>query len=347
MNIYEQQASNKRTTMVLLGAFLLLFLALGAGFDYFYLSFDPVGAEPTYVLNAQGYYEATNTSPQPIPYGTIAALLFGAIMVLNSVFNGPGMVLRSTMARRAVSTDPAEKQFLNVVREMSLAAGLPPPDAYVVPDPDANAFATGFSPGNSVIAVTEGLLRSLDREELQAVVAHEMSHIRNYDMRVMTVAAALMGAISLISDFAGRSMRYGGRMRGRSSGGGRGGKGGGPLVLVLFAVWVLLVIFAPLFSRILAMAISRQREFLADASAAELTRNPLGLVSALEKIRASVTPTRAINNGVAHMCITDPRGSLIEEKSGFAADLLATHPPMEKRILALKMMAYQKAPAGA
>ncbi|HNT96873.1 MAG TPA: M48 family metallopeptidase [Elusimicrobiales bacterium] len=346
MNIYEQQTSNKRTTMALLGAFFLLFLALGAGFDYFYLSFDPVGAQPTYVMNAQGYYEAANTSPQLVPYGTIAALLFGAIMVLNSVFNGAGMVLRSTMARRAVSADPAEQQFLNVVREMSLAAGLPAPAAYVVPDPDVNAFATGFSPENSVIAVTEGLLRTLDREELQAVVAHEMSHIRNYDMRVMTVAAALMGAIALVSDFAGRSMRYGGRGGGRSSGGGRG-KGGGPLVLLLFAVWILLVIFAPLFSRMLAMAISRQREFLADASAAELTRNPMGLVSALEKIRAAVNPTRAINNGVAHMCITDPRGSLIEEKSGFAADLLATHPPMEKRILALKMMAYQKAPAGA
>jgi heat shock protein HtpX len=346
MNIYEQQESNRRTTMVLLGAFLLLFLALGAGFDFFYLSFNPVAGEPSYKLNAAGYYEVHNARPQMIPYGTIVALLFGVLMVLNSVFNGPAMVLRSTMARRAVSTDPAEKQFINVVREMSIASGVPMPATYVVPDADANAFATGFSYDNAVIAVTEGLLRNLNREELQAVVAHEMSHIRNYDMRVMTVAAALMGAISLISDFAGRSMRYGGRTRVRSSGGGRG-KGGGPLVLILFAVWILLVVFAPLLSRILAMAISRQREFLADASAAELTRNPMGLVSALEKIRSSVQPTRAVNNGVAHMCITDPRGSLIEEKSGFAADLLATHPPMEKRILALKMMAYQKAPAGA
>ena len=112
-------------------------------------------------------------------------------------------------------------------------------------------------------------------------------------------------------------------------------------MLVLFAVWMLLVVLAPLISRMLAMAISREREYLADASGAELTRNPLALVSALEKIRAAVMPTYAINNGVAHMCITDPRGSLIEEKMGFAADLFATHPPMEKRILALKVMAYQ------
>ncbi|MDQ7773728.1 MAG: M48 family metallopeptidase [Elusimicrobiales bacterium] len=347
MNIYEQQESNRRTTMVLLGAFLLLFLAVGAGFDFFYLSFNPVAGEPSYKLNAAGYYEVHNARPQMIPYGTIGALLFGLVMVLNSVFNGPGMVLRSTMARRAVSTDPAEKQFINVVKEMSIASGVPMPQTYVVPDQDANAFATGFSYDNAVIAVTEGLLKNLNREELQAVVAHEMSHIRNYDMRVMTVAAALMGAISLISDFAGRSSRYGGRARVRSSGGGRSGKGGGAAVLILFVVWLFLVVVAPLLSRMLAMAISRQREFLADASAAELTRNPMGLVSALEKIRASVQPTNSVNNGVAHMCITDPRGSLIEEKSGFAADLLATHPPMEKRILALKMMAYQKAPAGA
>ena len=112
------------------------------------------------------------------------------------------------MARRAVSTDEKEKQFLNVVAEMATAAGMKPPTAYVVPDADLNAFATGISPENSVIAVTEGLLSSLNRQELQAVVAHEMSHIKNYDMRLMTVAAALMGAIALISDFAGRSMRY-------------------------------------------------------------------------------------------------------------------------------------------
>ncbi len=344
MNIYEQQESNRRTTMVLMGVFLLLFLAVGVGFDFFYLSFNPVAAEPSYKLNAAGYYEVYNTRPQMIPYGTIGALLFGVIMVINSVFKGPAMVLRSTLARRAVSTDPAEKQFINIVKELSIAAGLAPPGTYVIPDQDANAFAAGFSHDNAVIAVTEGLLRSLNREEIQAVVAHEMSHIRNYDIRVMTVAAALIGSISLISDFAGRTMRYGGRPRGGSSGG-RVGRGGGAAVAVLFLVWVSLVVLAPLLSRILAMAISRQREFLADASAAELTRNPMGLVSALEKIRAAVRPTAAINNGVAHMCITDPRGSLIEEKSGFAADLLATHPPMEKRILALKMMAYQRAPA--
>jgi heat shock protein HtpX len=246
------------------------------------------------------------------------------------------MVLRSTMARRARSSDPDEQQFLNIVTEMSLASGLPKPQAYIVPDMDLNAYATGFSPEKSYIAVTQGLVKELNREELQAVVAHEMSHIRNYDIRLMTIVSALMGAIVLLRDFTARRMFWGrGRSRSSSS------RGGGPIMIAIFVLWIIAMIFAPFFTRLLAMAISRKREYLADASAAELTRNPQGLISALEKIRGAIMPTKAINNGVAHMCITDPRGSLIEEKLGMTADLMASHPPMEKRILALKVMSYQ------
>jgi len=344
MNIYEQQASNRRTTALIMAVFVGFFLVIGLGFDYFYLNFNPGGAAAP-VLTADGYYETSRSRPQNVPIGTIVALLVGLGLTANGFFNGARMVLRSTMARRAITADEKEQVFLNVVKEMATASGLPVPAAYIIPDPDLNAFATGTSPENSVIAVTEGLLASLNREELQGVVAHEMGHIRNYDIRLMTVSAALMGAIALLSDFAGRSMRYGGR---RSSYGGSSGSsgssrrgGGGGAALVLFVVWIVLVILAPLISRMLAMAISRQREYLADATGAELTRNPKALISALEKIRSAVMPTSAINNGVAHMCIADPRGSLIEEKLGFTADLLATHPPMEKRILALKVMAYQ------
>jgi len=342
MNIYEQQASNRRTTAVILAVFVFFFLALGLGFDYFYLSFNPSNS-PVMAMNSQGFYEARGASgASHIPFGTIISLLIGLGIAGNSMLNGPAMVLRSTMARRAVqSSSDKERLFLNVVAEMATASGLPAPAAYIIPDPDLNAFATGISPGNSVIAVTEGLLASLNREELQAVVAHEMSHIRNYDMRLMTVMAGLLGAIALLSDFAGRSMRYGGRSTSYSGGSGSSGKKGGPAALLIFVVWLVAIILAPLLSRMLAMAISRQREYLADASAAELTRNPLALAAALEKIRAAVMPTNAVDNGVAHMCITDPRGSLIEEKLGLTADLLATHPPMEKRILALKVMAYQ------
>ncbi|HCC48138.1 MAG TPA: zinc metalloprotease HtpX [Elusimicrobia bacterium] len=344
MNIYEQQASNRRMTAFLMAVFLAFFLVIGLGFDYFYLNFAPGGAQAL-AMTSDGYYAAGPAGAgSPVPFGTIIALLIGLGLTANSFFNGPRMVLRSTLARRAVSGVDKERQFINVVTEMATAAGLPAPAAYIIPDADLNAFATGTSPANSVIAVTEGLLATLNREELQGVVAHEMGHIRNFDIRLMTVSAALMGAIALLSDFAGRSMRYGGRSSsygGSRSSSGSSRRGGGAAALLLFVVWIVLVVLAPLISRMLAMAISRQREFLADATGAELTRNPKALISALEKIRQAVMPTNAINNGVAHMCIADPRGSLIEEKLGFTADLLATHPPMQKRILALKAMAYQ------
>lgn len=346
MNIYEQQASNRRATALIMAAFTAFFLVIGLGFDYFYLNFGQdlisVGdlANTAYSESvAPGRYQGGGNN---VPFGTILALIVSAGLMLNSYFNGARMVLRSTMARRADPLNEREKQFINVLAEMATASGLPAPAAYIIPDQDLNAFATGTSPANSVIAVTEGLLASLNREELQAVVAHEMGHVRNYDIRLMTVVAALLGAIALLSDFAGRSARYRGRSSYRgSSSGGSGRRSGGGAAALLFLLWIILVMLAPLISRILAMAISRQREFLADATGAELTRNPAGLISALEKIRAAVMPTNAVNNGVAHMCIADPRGSLIEEKSGFAADLLATHPPMEKRILALKAMAYR------
>ena len=347
MNIYEQQTKNRRMTWAIMLLFVAFFLLIGLGFDYFYLNFNPAKA-PQYLWNDAGYYEAV-VSSRSIPYGTIIALLLGSGMVLNSMFNGPGMVLRSTMARRAVPASEKERRYLNIVAEMSIAAGVSPPAAYIIPDPDLNAFATGISPSNSAIVVTEGLLSVLNREELQGVVAHEMSHIRNYDMRLMTITAALIGAICLISDFAGRSTRFRSSGSSDSSSGGRSSgrrNMGGGAALIIYAVWFIFMILAPFLSRLLAMAISRQREYLADASGAELTRNPLALVAALEKIRNALMPTRAINNGVAHMCITDPRGSLIEEKLGFVADLLATHPPMEKRILALKVMSYQAEMSG-
>ncbi len=335
MNIYEQQASNKRITLFLFLVFFVFFVLLGLGFDYFYLGSVHSGS-PRYVLNSEGYYDVEGISGQFLPIGTIASLGIAGFMSLMSMSSGAKMVLRSAMARRAVQMNPSEKQYINIVKEMSIAAGLPEPEAYIIPDPDLNAFATGFSPEKSYIAVTEGLIEKLNREELQAVVAHEMSHIRNYDIRVMTVAASLVNAVSLISDWSMRSVRYS-RGRSVSSSRSKGGAGG-----ILLIIWLIFVILAPLISRILALAISRQREYLADASAAELTRNPLALVSALEKIRMAVEPSYAVNNGIAHMCITDPRGSLIEEKEGLIGDLFATHPPMEKRILALKLMAYQQ-----
>jgi len=220
---------------------------------------------------------------------------------------------------------------------MCLASGLPRPRLYVVPDNDPNAFATGRDPTRASIAVTRGLLERLDRDELQGVVAHELSHIRNYDIRLLTIIAALVGAVALLSDWATRvGPGTGGGKSSRSKDGGASG----PLGLVLFAVWFAAIVLAPLIAQLLAMLVSRNREYLADASAAEMTRNPLALARALGKVEAAAEPTRAIKRGTANLCIVDPLARPIGRKVGAWADLLASHPPMEKRVAALSGMAY-------
>lgn len=327
MNIYEQQSKNKKLTWIMLFVFIIFFVAIGAGFDYFYL-----GYTKTKYVN-----DTITTQKEFIPFATISSLIISIIMIIISFSNGIKMIVSATGARPANFDDLKEKQFVNVVEEMSIAAGIPKPACYIVPDNDLNAFATGFSPDKSYVFITQGLLDQLNREELQAVIAHEISHIRFYDIRLMTVTAILMNAVAMISDMMARSSRRNSYSSSSSSRNRNSGGGG-----ILFLIWIILVILAPIISRMMAMAISRQREYLADAGAAELTRNPKALISALEKIRKSVQPTKNIKESVAHMCITDPRGSLIEEKSGFIADLFATHPPMEKRILALKVMAYEQ-----
>jgi len=165
-----------------------------------------------------------------------------------------------------------------------------------------------------------------------------MSHVRNYDVRLMTVVAALVGATALIADWSRRGMMWGGgRRRDRD----RDDGGGGALGIVFFVLWIIAVSLAPLMAQVLAMMVSRRREYLADASCAELTRNPLGLARALEKIDAAVEPTQAINRGSAHLCIADPLGRQVNATQGFWSDLFASHPPMEARIAALRQMAYE------
>jgi heat shock protein HtpX len=213
-----------------------------------------------------------------------------------------------------------------------------------VPDDDPNAFATGHEARDSHVAVTRGLLALCSRDELQAVIGHELGHVKNLDVRLMTTLAALVGAVLLMRDGMGRMMR-GGRMpigggRGGGGGGGRRGKGAGPLIAVLLALWILSWIVAPLITQLLALAVSRRREYLADAMGAQFTRNPLALASALEKIEKADAPTSAIKRGAAHLCITDPLGRRLTNREGWLADTLATHPPMAMRIARLKGMGY-------
>jgi len=253
---------------------------------------------------------------------------------------GPEKVLWATGAHELIDpqTD-AERQLVNVVEEMAIAAGVPRPRIWIVPDDDPNAFATGHDPRDSQIAVTQGLLRICNRDELQAVIGHELGHVKNLDVRLMTTLAALVGAVLLVRDGMGRMMgRGGGRLVGRSSG--RRSKDAGPLIAILLALWVISWIIAPLVTQLLAMAVSRKREYLADAMSAQFTRNPLALASALAKIEAADAPTQAIKSGAAHLCICDPLGRRLTNREGWLADTFATHPPMSMRISRLKGMGY-------
>ncbi len=329
MNLYDAQRANRRKTFWIIFLFILFFGFIGMGFDYFYGGYT-AGIDPTHPQ--PGAYEET------LPVMTVLALLVAAGFALVSYFFGDKTVLASTGARQVKeAADAKERQLLNVVEEMTIAAGTPMPRVYVVPDADPNAFATGRDPRHASLAVTQGLLDSLNRDELQGVVAHELSHIRNYDIRCMTLIAALAGAIVLLADWASRTMFYrSGRSRSSSS------RDSGGAALIVLVLWLVTVILAPIVSRMLAMAVSRQREYLADATGAELTRNPLGLASALAKLENASTPTRAIKQGSAHLCIVDPLGLSIGLKEGFLADLFATHPPIAKRIERLQAMAYAK-----
>ena len=304
----------------------VLFLAfLGFGFDLFVLGYDAT--------------RPLRRGEAPVPLAATAAMLFGGASAWLGFRYGDRAVLASSFARPVVPDDPGARTLVNVVTEMAIASGLPMPKVYVVDDPDPNAFATGRNPDHASIAVTTGLLMAMNREELQGVIAHEMAHIRNYDIRTMTLVAALLGAVLLLADWTSRIRLHGSRRRDGDEGNGL--RLSGPLALIVFVVWVLALVLAPLVGQLLATAVSRHREYLADASGAELTRNPGGLARALRKLAAATAPTVKIARGTAHLCITDPLNRAIDQAEGRLADLLATHPPLHDRIARLEAMAYQ------
>jgi heat shock protein HtpX len=327
-NLFAQQEANRRRSTWLTIGFILFFAWVGFGGD---LAFWLLTADA-----APGSYRHV------VPFVGIFTTVVAAGICWYSWRHGADRVLWATGAWELVDpATPEQKQLVNVVEEMSIASGLPKPRVWVVPDPDPNAFATGRDAASASIAVTEGLLSQLSRDELQAVVAHEMAHIRNLDVRLMTLLAGMVGAIALMSDGLGRMIGRGGRA-GRSGKGGEG-KGGNPLGLIVLALWLLTLVIAPSVSRLLAMTVSRKREYLADATGAQLTRNPMALASALEKLEGAATPTRAISRGAAHLCIVDPSPGLMSAREGFLADVLASHPPIRQRIIRLRGMAYQQA----
>lgn len=254
-----------------------------------------------------------------IYYGLFLALIFGIIYSLIVWNAGSKMLLHLSNAR------PVTKQeyphLYHSVEGLSLAAGIPTPKAYVINDKALNAFATGKDPKNSAVVVTTGLMEKLNREELEGVLAHEISHIKNYDIRSMMIAAVMTGVIVLMSDIMLRSFLFGG--------GRRDNKGSALMIIVA----IVLAILAPLVAQMIKLAISRKREYAADAGAAVLTRYPKGIANALRRISSDVTPLKSATNATAHLYISSPF-----KKRGFMSNLFSTHPPVEERIKRLEEM---------
>lgn len=264
---------------------------------------------------------------QALDYGYAGVAIAAVVAVAGawgSYYYSDRLVLAVSRAREA----PRDQYpyLFNAVEGLALAAGIPAPKIYLIDDTAPNAFATGRDPEHAAIVVTTGLLEKLDRLELEGVLAHEMAHIQNYDIRLATIATILVGMVVMMSDFFQRSMLYGRRYGRRSDS--RGGSG------IMVLVGLALAILAPLFAQLLRLAISRRREYLADASAAMLTRYPEGLASALEKISADPEPLEVANKATAHMYIINP----LREWGGWANSLFSTHPPVEERIRRLREM---------
>ena len=267
--------------------------------------------------------------------GVIVALVVAFFMSIGSYFAGDKLVLISSGAKEVPQqgTPDHYRQLLNVVTEMSIASGLPLPKVYVINDSAPNAFATGRDPKHASVAVTTGLLEKMDREQLQGVLAHELSHVGNYDIRFALLVGVLVGSIALLADWFLRFTFWGG---GRRDGGNRD-RGGGGLALILFAVALLLAIVAPLIGRLVQLAVSRQRESLADVSAVELTRNPIGLARALRTIANDPEVLEVTNRATQHLYIVNP----IKSFENRAKSMWDTHPPIAERIAVLRGLAGQ------
>jgi heat shock protein HtpX len=302
---YNEQAANRRDSLLLALAVVVVLAALG-----FAIGYGLTGSlSATYLV-------------------VLGAIFLSLLLTAGSYFGGDSLVLSASHAHE-VSAAQAPQLF-NVVQEMAVAANVPMPRVYVIDDSAPNAFATGRDPKHASIAITTGLLQKLDREELQGVIGHEMSHVRNYDIRFSLLVAVLVGSIALLADIFLRFTFFGGGPR---RGNDREGGGGG-LQIVLFVVAIVLAILAPIFARLVQLAVSRQREYLADASSVELTRNPAGLERALAKIATDKDVLEAANRATQHLYIVNP----IKKVEPRAEGLFSTHPPIVDRINRLRKL---------
>ena len=300
--LFDQIASNKRRTWILLLVFFLLLALVGYAAGYLFMR-SGLG-------------------------GIIIALIIGLVYALTMIFQSTEIVMSMNGAREV--DEQTAPDFYHVVEDMAMVAQIPMPRVFIIEDSSLNAFATGSNPQNAAVAATSGLLAIMNREELEAVMGHEVSHIRNYDIRISTIAVALASAITLLSSMAGRMMWWGGADRRRNDN--DNDRDGNGLEIIMLVISLLAIVLAPLAATLVQLAISRQREFLADASSVELTRNPQGMINALRKLENSEPMHHHVDDASSALYINDPK------KGGGLQKLFYTHPPISERIERLKQM---------
>ena len=293
--MYNQIDSNKRKTGVLIAIFFALIIGIAYFIDYYY----------------------------NMGYGLVVfAVIFATISTLISYYKGDKIALKSTGAKVIEKKD--NPYVYRMVENLCIASGVPMPKVHIIDSPAMNAFATGRDPEHASIAMTTGIISALENEELEGVIAHELSHIKNFDIRLMTIVVVLVGTISIIGNWFLRIQFYGGGRRSNDS------KGGGQLQLILFIIGIVFLILSPIIAELIKMAISRKREFLADASGLLITRYPEGLARALEKISKSKPDPKLASSATAHLFISNPL------KGKTMSKYFSTHPPIEERINKLR-----------
>jgi heat shock protein HtpX len=309
-------AENRRKSAILVVAMILLLMLVGAA----------VAA----VATAGGRGDVL--APALIT-GAVVAGIVGGLLSVWSWYGGAKAILAMAGAKELEKRD--DPQLFNVVEELSIAAGLPMPKVYLIPDPSLNAFATGRDPAHAAVAITSGLRQQLSREELAGVMAHEISHIRHYDIRLAMLMATLAGIIVFASD-ASRRIAFHAPRGSRS--GGSGNKGGNPAALIIMVIAIVLIVLAPIVATMIRLAISRQREYLADAGAVELTRYPQGLIGALEKLGACRQPLKSVNRAIAPLFIVNPMKAAVARGQHDTSSIFLTHPPLHERVARLEAL---------
>jgi heat shock protein HtpX len=322
--MYSEIASNKRRSIIFIGLFFVIWVAIGAVLG---LLLRSVSHGPA--ANGLGTVQTTSSSWSPVLVGAVIGALLAVGGTLYSLTAGARLVLRVS---GAVPADPAQYLQLNdLVESLAIGEGIPKPAVYVIDDPSPNAFATGTSPNKAAITYTSGLLAIMNREELEGVTSHEMSHIKNHDIRLLLVVGTLIGLAALLASVVWRGVFWGSVLGGDDE----GGNSGGVLFLLLIAAGALLAVVGFVFGPLIRLALSRRRESLADVSGVELTRNPEGLLSALKKLQQNDKPFKKMNHATAAMCIDDP----LQHHETWYHRLYDTHPPIEERIAQLEKIA--------